>query len=161
MSEPEDQAPPSEPTVMAGNKIKGFDISEDGLTVKTYISALDGTIIVTLPTEQAKVLHTEMGFILDRIALARGEAQGEGTGVNVGKWLVGRHEKFPKETVFVFDPGTTHERIYKMADIDALRVADAIEKQVFASMPLPEQQKMIEESRRQPGKIIMPPRGFN
>lgn len=81
---------------------------------------------------------------------------------SVGAWKIGRSSLVGAEklTIFVFDEGSPKEVVLLMADIDALKLADAIEKQVFKKLSVVDQRNLIKqvEDARGGSKLILPPR---
>ncbi len=73
-------------------------------------------------------------------------------------WAVGRPNAItPQKTIAIlFDIKLPTNQIWFFADLDALKVADAIEQEVFKGMSEDDKRKLLIESNKKPA-LILPP----
>lgn len=143
-----------------------FNVSEDGQTVQIVMAAGDGTIMLTLPTQNLPAFSANLRLLID--GLVMGGALPAGTDKQIRPvtvWGVARFNdpRMAKVTLLVFDKGLDQEAAVSLGDRDALALADAIEQQVFKGMSLVDQRELIKavEDARGGGKgkphLILPP----
>lgn len=141
-----------------------FDVAQDRKSVRMQIGVGEGkSVYLHIPTASLPAFQQNIGHFIESLRAAGilPPAQVERPGGLLRKWQVGRSDLKGTEkiTVLHLNQGTAIEMLYYAADLDALQIADAIERTVFQGMPMHDQQQMIRdvEQRRGGKKIILPP----
>lgn len=144
-----------------------FALTHDGKSVRLIIpTGPEDAMAVDMPASQLAILHATMGQLIDHMRLAKalppvppGKTAAPHAPLN---WKLGRPDGVPREmgktVALSFDEGRETADFILLADLDALKVADAIERCVFEGMSEDDKMRMIEEAQKpQKGKIILPP----
>lgn len=147
--------------------IEGFGVSADGTMVAITLGAKQGggRIEMRMPAEKLPEFHAHLGELIHQLQAAELlPAPGRAAGAvarGVKHWMVGRPDDpaVTKTTALMFDEGMPSELLLLMADIDVLKLADAIEQQVFKNMTGAEQRRLLEtvEKDKAKSKLILPP----
>jgi hypothetical protein len=141
-------------------RIMAFGVSEDGQTVRLELSANDdGKVYVTMPVGNVAEFYRALGELLTKLRqmkLVRADAAAPQA---AGKWLVGTSDNpnLRQFTALAFDQGTVAEKVYIFGDIDALAIADAIERNVYKKLTAEEKRQLdlMRKKARGP-QIILP-----
>lgn len=150
-----------EATRLEAKRIEGFGMSEDGKFALMKFGAADDAnrITVTMPVENLADFYQHLGKLVGSLTAAGKISPPAADGHVIGKWKVGQSNvpALAKFTALLFDEGSPKEALFLLGDLDALKLADAIEQKVFKGLT-PEQQRdlvrKVEQGARP--KIILP-----
>lgn len=147
------------------DQMQQFGVSEDGSVVRLQLAVKEdgGGIYITMASEAIPVFINGLTQLMAHLVHIKAiPPRPPGVASGIGQWKVGRSNDpaLAKFTAILFDEGTPNEVIRVLADIDALRIADAIETQVFAGLSQKDQQDLIQgvAKAKANSALILPPR---
>lgn len=142
-------------------RIRGFSVSPDGKQVRMELATKEdgGKVYLTMPVSNVPEFHRALGDLMMGMR-ERGLLPPVGPSAQgAGSWMVGNSNNPDLKgfTALVFDQRKPNERTYMLGDVDALAIADAIERNIYKKLT-PDEKIVMDRARRkvQAPKIIMP-----
>lgn len=151
------------PTLKAAG-FNGFAISEDGKTIQMAFGAdkAGELILLTMPTAGLPEHAGHVRALLDALRMAKVLPPGEAVPATPMQTFAIKNSalgQMAHVTALVINEGLATEAFVLMPDLQALKMADAIQQKVFFGMSAEEQRKMlkaVEGERPQAPRLIMP-----
>lgn len=149
-------------TIMQGKQMAAFGVNEDGTMVRIQVAANQegGSIYLDMPSGAIRGFIDNLGQLLAHLVHIKAiPPKSPGMGHGIGQWKVGGSSDpgLKGMTAIVFDEGTPNEVIRFLKDLDALKIADAIEQKVFKGLSVVDQRSMIKEVEKARNPLILPP----
>lgn len=144
---------------LEAERIEGFGLSEDGTRALMRFGTSDdgGEIRVTMPVANVLEFYTNLGKLVGSLRASGKVPPAAPDGRTLRNWKVGRSNtpQLAKLTALLFDEGTPQETMYVVDDLSALKIADALEQNVFKGLARDKQRELLSRAGLRP-KIILP-----